>query len=394
VVIGLESLRAAPDAEGDVALEPKLVERIRKHRRSVRWQKVLVVAPFVVTVALGVAVLVVSLVLVAVPGLRDESGDTRVTMLYFVMTMFIVCGAALFAFANNLFGHIAYAGRRFDRFVGDRAEDPDGPALMKFTEALDGACIAAGEQRPELVVLDDPAPNALAFVEDGQRYVAVTSGMLSGDFSVSEANAVMAHELAHLMIGENVRRPRFFDIEFLPNLSLFAFGALALAAMIVTWFLNSIVATVVVIASPCIFIALFGLTRSSFFAQKTLLLAYQHDDLLADAVAASITRDPAALRSAIRKVEAVQSVAERSPGGTVMTRYLFVTPPLSSGDYARYATRIGRAFRTWGTVTSELDAGQRELYELERQNNAARLVNLDVIEHGTVRSTADWEKGD
>ncbi len=73
---------------------------------------------------------------------------------------------------------------------------------------------------------------------------------------------------------------------------------------------------------------------------KLLNLSYQHDDILADSLAVMITRDPAALKSAIKKVDALARQSGRVPGGTILSKYLFVTPPSASGDYFRYTTEV------------------------------------------------------
>src|SRR5205814_7501243 len=75
---------------------------------------------------------------------------------------------------------------------------PPRPPLFPYTTLFRSLCPAAGLPKPALVVLDDPAPNALAC---GRRprdaALVVTQGLLD-KLSRIELEGVLAHELSHV----------------------------------------------------------------------------------------------------------------------------------------------------------------------------------------------------
>ncbi|MCU1488511.1 MAG: Zn-dependent protease with chaperone function [Actinomycetia bacterium] len=78
--------------------------------------------------------------------------------------------------------------------LGGRPADPVADARLH--NLVDGLCGGAGVPKPALVVLDDPAPNALAFGPDPRHAtLAVTTGLL-GLLGRVELEGVLARELA------------------------------------------------------------------------------------------------------------------------------------------------------------------------------------------------------
>ena len=72
------------------------------------------------------------------------------------------------------------------------------PALhASFREAI--ACLGGMKPEPELFVKSDPRPNAYTLaVRGGAPFVVVTSALVDG-FSAAETQAVLGHELGHLV---------------------------------------------------------------------------------------------------------------------------------------------------------------------------------------------------
>jgi heat shock protein HtpX len=80
--------------------------------------------------------------------------------------------------------------------VGGRTADPASDA--RLCNLVDALAIVAGVPVPELVVIDDPAPNALAAgIEPRQAMVAVTTGLLDHLDRV-QLEGALAHELARI----------------------------------------------------------------------------------------------------------------------------------------------------------------------------------------------------
>jgi heat shock protein HtpX len=82
------------------------------------------------------------------------------------------------------------------RMAHARPADPEQYARLH--NVIEGLCIAAGLPKPELYVIDDPAPNAFATGRN-QRHaaIAVTTGLLD-KLSRIELEGVLAHELNHV----------------------------------------------------------------------------------------------------------------------------------------------------------------------------------------------------
>lgn len=389
-----------------MSFEPKVLESITLYRKKSRRARSLLMSPFILAVFLGIALLLVTLLVRGrISEVFEVSSDGEAEYWLTQAAVFIKFIAALSALVlvaglgYNLYATSRYARARFALFVEQQTLDYGPTAADKFIAALDGAAVGAGVAAPGLVILDDPAANAVAFESDeGVWGVGATAGLLEAGISVAEANAIMAHELSHLVIGENVRAPRATDLEFQPSLLLVIFGTLCASSVLaapanITYVVCEVVCVLAALAVLMLFY------RSETFIVKLLNLAHQHDDILADSLAVKMTRDPAALKSAIAKVEALAARTGRVPGGTILSRYLFVTPPTRPGDYYRYTTQVASEIlggrkqpRTWLLFTRPANRATRKLLEVESRMTAERLINIDLIEQGRWRALEDWSR--
>jgi Zn-dependent protease with chaperone function len=389
-----------------MSFDPKVLESIRRYRKHVRASRIMLLTPFIIAVTVGVAMLALTLLLrLQVLDISNVSGAwegsdwmaqaAALVKLFSGVLAVVVVGGLGYSFVTA----VRYARARFRLFLEEQSLEFEQFQLNKFTGALEGASIAADVEAPYVIVLDDPSANALAFEQpDGGRGVGVTVGLLAADIPVSEADAVMAHELAHLIIGENVREPALTDLEYQPSLLLLLFCMLATASVLLAP--NDIAYIgVLVLCTAVVLLAMTLIYRSKAFIMKLLDLGHRQDDILADSLAALITRDPGALMSAITRIEELARACGRVPGGTVLARYLFVTPPTAAGDYFRYTSRTAgqilgsvRQPRTWMVFEKPLNRGMAELLELERSVTRDRLINLDLIEQGRWRTLEDWSR--
>ncbi|PKQ27723.1 MAG: hypothetical protein CVT63_06420 [Candidatus Anoxymicrobium japonicum] len=383
-----------------MSFEPKVLESIKEYKKKDARERLLLILPLVLVVAFGFVLLVAGFVFrgdltrTYDPMLDwGGSGVMFIKVIAAVLMIFLLAGAAY-----DLWFSIRYAQSCFELFVNNQTLDCQPDAFMKFEEALQGASIAAGVEPPGLVVFDDPAVNAAAFIDaDGNRMVGITAGMLKADISVNEANGVMAHELAHLIIDNSARMPALFDLEFLPALFLIAFGVFASLAIIsAPSNLGYAIAVTLAIAAAVFVIII--VEKSQRFLMRLLDLSYKHDDMLADSIAVTITRDPVALASAIELVAAFAGESQRTPGGTILSRYMFVTAPMAQGDYFRYATEVASEMltwkkqpRTWLLFQRPTNKAERKLLDLEQDGTHERLINLDMIRQGRRRAFVDWE---
>ena len=212
-----------------------------------------------------------------------------------------------------------------------RVQKEDLPQLFNIVEEM---TLAAGlAKMPAVYVIDDPAPNAFATGRRAENAaVAVTSGLLR-TLDRDELQGVIAHEMGHI---------RNRDIQ----LMLFA-GVLAGAIVILAetglrgmWLgggrsrsrreggadgsgLVAVLAVVLMILAPIL-------------AQLIYFAVSRKREYLADASAASFTRYPEGLASALEKIS---RAPQRLGGATSATAPMYIINPLKrAGAMAANAT--------------------------------------------------------
>jgi heat shock protein HtpX len=82
------------------------------------------------------------------------------------------------------------------RLLGAVPADPVRHA--RLLNLVGGLCVAAGVPRPDVRVVDDPAPDACAFGRDPHHAVIVVTQGLLDCLTRVELEGVMAHELSHV----------------------------------------------------------------------------------------------------------------------------------------------------------------------------------------------------
>src|SRR5262245_25420623 len=205
-----------------------------------------------------------------------------------------VVGAVLFAV--QMAWHVRTVRRRTDfRFVDDR----DEPRLCRIVEPL---AIAAGLPTPYVGVIDTPALNAFACgIRQKDAVLVFTRGLIDG-LDDYELAAVAAHEIVHVVNGDirliaatNVcldtltllqprpsrqRMKRIYEACSLPVLA-------ALLPILVVLFL----------------VVMFLRRLAVDASHLTRLLIASAREFIADAEAARLTQNPAALVSALRRID-------------------------------------------------------------------------------------------
>src|SRR5437773_3091075 len=192
------------------------------------------------------------------------------------------------------------------------------PELHHVVEEL---AIGAGIPKPKIYVIEDSAPNAFATGRDPKHSsVAVTRGLLT-KLDRTELQGVLAHELSHV---------RNFDI----RLMLIVAVLLGMAALLSDWIFRSmfwggrgrdrdrggggagailiVVALVLAILTPII-------------AQLIQLAVSRQREYMADASGALLTRYPAGLANALRKIAADSEPLEVANKATAP---LYIANPL------------------------------------------------------------------
>lgn len=169
----------------------------------------------------------------------------------------------------------------------------DNPRLFRLVENL---CITKGLPLPKIYIVDDPSLNAFA---TGRKptasSIAVTSGLLE-ELDKQELEGVLAHELGHI---EN--RDVTLMLIAIAGISFFTLAGeliLRIGARTTSRSNKGGQATLVIVLIGVVFL-IFG-----YFIAPLLRLAMSRQrEYLADATAALTTRNPAALASALEKID-------------------------------------------------------------------------------------------
>ena len=220
-----------------------------------------------------------------------------------------VIGALLFAV--QMAWHVRTVRRRTDfRFV----DDHDEPRLCRIVEPL---AIAAGLPTPYVGVIDSPALNAFACgIRQKDAVLVFTRGLIDG-LDDDELAAVAAHEIVHIVNGDirliaatnvcldtlkllqprrNTRRVnRIWEACTLPIL------ALVLPLMVVL-----------------ILVVLFLRRLAVDGSHLARLLIASAREFIADAEAVRLTQNPAALVSALRRIEGRSAIPGLAAGQDAM----------------------------------------------------------------------------
>jgi Zn-dependent protease with chaperone function len=190
----------------------------------------------------------------------------------------------------------------------------EGQSLDVFRDALQGVSLATGLQPPELLVLDLPTANSLSLYHSRRAAVGITAEALSSESSARYAEPMMAHELAHILLGDVLagstrNRWRVIGVALVAAIVL-PFVFLALAFGVGTWLYVGLVCWAVVTVA---------------IIQALGKLVSGQDDLLADSLAARITSDPGGLKEAIEELSAAFLKDNRPfAGGARYPSVLFV----------------------------------------------------------------------
>ncbi len=188
---------------------------------------------------------------------------------------------------------------------------------------VEGLAIAAGLSAPRCYVIDDTAPNAFAAGRDPSHSVlCVTTGLLQ-KLNRVELEGVISHEMAHI---------KNYDVR-LQTLAVVMVGVVVLLG---DWIMRSLwwggrsrkisgdragVGAIFLITG--LFFAAFG----PLVAQLLRLAVSRRREFLADASGAMMTRYPAGLASALRKISAD---AEPLESANKATAHMYIVNPLKN----------------------------------------------------------------
>ncbi len=200
---------------------------------------------------------------------------------------------------------------------------PGDPRYQQLSNVVDEMTIAAGLPRPQLYVIPDPDPNAFATGSDpAHASIAVTRGLLD-KLNRDELQGVIAHEMSHV---------RNYDIR-----TMTVVAALIGAVMLLTEMgLRTMrfgggrrSSSSNRGAGGAIFFILWliAMILAPILARILAMAVSRQREYLADASGAELTRNPAALASALEKIDSAVEPTRSIKKGTA---HLCIADPLGS----------------------------------------------------------------
>lgn len=195
--------------------------------------------------------------------------------------------------------HGSILGRKVIRGLAPLKSWPlsERASANRFRSAIESVSIATGRAPLDCRILPSSMPNALGFIIKGKPYMVVTSGLLDSDLTQREMNSIVAHEYAHIIIGDALWWRSTFRLYF--SLIVCYFLTLCLIFLILPWIRSWEISgfqAVLIVLMPLI--AALPFPVFAFLKWRST----GQDDIFADAVAVMITRDPDALISSISKI--------------------------------------------------------------------------------------------
>jgi heat shock protein HtpX len=203
-----------------------------------------------------------------------------------------------------------------------RAVPADPMTYQRLHNLVEGLCIAGGLPKPQVYVINDPAPNAFATGRNPQHAaIAVTTGLLEKMNRV-ELEGVIAHELSHI---------RNYDI-LVSTIAVTLVGAIAIMtdlAIRMMWWNGGRTSREGDRNNGSNPLALFGfllLILAPFIAKAMQAAVSRKRESLADVSACQMTRYPPGLISALEKLRADTTATHSA---SMATAHMWIEQPLS-----------------------------------------------------------------
>ncbi|MHB8894293.1 MAG: M48 family metallopeptidase [Candidatus Geothermincolia bacterium] len=343
----------------DLNFEPEVLASIKRYRR----RKILIRAAGVSSLLAGVAAGLVVFLTAAVRGQLPSEAFLSAAGIRWAW--FLVIGLLYITFV------LAIGPEKLAILP-----DEESPALSTFRNALEGVSIAVGLEQPGLFVLDVPTVNAVSFILARKPVVGVTKDALESGLPRGYAEAMMAHEVSHVLLGDvflGANRARWRVV-----------GLSIVAALLLPFFLLALVFGF----SVWLYLGLIGWTALQWIVITVLgSFTYRQDDLLSDSVAAKITNDPAALRETILLVDDLFKKNDKPfPPGSRWPELLFVYEARPEVELkAMRDLRDEDDEDTGGSPARQESMDEASLEKdvtLIRSTIAERVKNLEAIERG------------
>jgi len=360
-----------------VDMDTDVIERIRFYRFSSFSLRATILAPL----AFGAILALVMLIVAIAQGrcwifesISDFSKAVAVLATVGILALFV--GIAILRVRARVRRNLKDFYRETDY---DRAE------YESFNSALEGVSIGMGISPPALEVLGIPTVNSIAFREGRKAGVGITAEALQAGLSRSEKEAMMAHEIAHIALGDYFLASGSMSFEYVAyGLGLF----FLLMAVLVTFAVNVyLLLFLLPLFAPLVVVRVDRRLR-----QKRKIL-YRHNDLLADTIAAKLVSDPESLRETIEKLWSLSEETKAViPATAHFQGYLFISRPLESGPVKIVTYQSDTSEHSSGDSVESGNTGTTKIYWVPGKTESrtwfayetvkSRIANLKAIEMG------------
>lgn len=188
---------------------------------------------------------------------------------------------------------------RFPEAVGARLAARVGtPACRRLQRLVQELAVLNGMAEPKVVVVDSPALNAFAAGMSARSATIIVTTGLEAALSDAELKAVLAHEMAHLLFGDTrVMAASAIMVETLDGMRRFTPWKNGLG-----WKSGLLIVVMPVLVMIGMALAALS-TIADTVVRATRLIVAASREMIADAEAIRMTRDPAALVSALTKID-------------------------------------------------------------------------------------------
>jgi heat shock protein HtpX len=229
-----------------------------------------------------------------------------------------------FAFASiNGFTSYFYGASVVTRSLGAEELKFEEPSHKRFRNVVTEMALASGLPMPKTYVIADPAPNAFATGRDPAHSVVVVTQGLLDSMDRDELQAVVAHEMGHI---------KTYDILTMTVVTVLVGTVSILSDWAVrTWRYGGIRPRRSVKGNkggihPLILLVIgVFVLLSPLFSRIIAMAVSRNREYQADASAALFTRNPLALASALKKIDAYTSPLKNARRATA---HLFISDPL------------------------------------------------------------------
>ncbi len=241
-------------------------------------------------------------------------------------------GGGIFAFAIGAMIVLLYAV--FTYYSGDRvvlavskAKEADEKQYQNLYASVEGLSSAMQIKMPKIYIINDPNPNAFATGRKSKPSIAFTTGLLQM-MGRDELEGVISHELSH--ISDNDTLVMTVAIAFAGAIGLIA------AYLRLSVFFGGFGGRGRNNEGPLLLVALAVGILAPLFALLTRLAISRRREYMADANGARVTRNPAELASALKKIQAYEKNPNSTPvaHANEVTASLYFANPFKAGNFA------------------------------------------------------------